>query len=205
MKTTALAALLAAAIGTTAIIPVASAQTATQTDTTVTVEQANHRPDGRMMRMDRTPGAFLDLVCAPDGAEALEVALVRLDHRLELTDTQRPLFDALKAKALTTQTDFADKCAAARPAADATTTPDLVDRMKARIAIDTARLEALNAVLPDFEALFDSLTDAQKASLMPDRHDRREMMRQFRDDAPGRMQRDDAPGRQLRDQAPGRS
>lgn len=190
-STTALAALLVAVIGSTAIIPVASAQDGTK----VTIEQTHFRPDGRMMMRMDGPGAFLDLVCSPDGAEALEVALVRLDHRLELTDAQRPLFDKLKTTALTAQTSFADKCEAARPAKDAATTPDLVDRMKARIVIDTARLEALNAVLPDFEALFDSLTDAQKASLVPDREDRREIFRDFRDQAPGRYLRDQAPGR----------
>jgi hypothetical protein len=192
MKTsvTALAALLVATIGSTAIVPIASAQE----DTKVTIEQTHLRPGGMMMQM-RGPAAFLDLVCAPDGAETLEIALVRLDHRLDLTDAQRPLFDKLKASALTAQTSFADKCAAAMPAKDAKTAPDLVDRLKARIAIDTARIEALNTVLPDFEAFFDSLTDAQKANLLPDRQDRREMFRDFRDEAPGRYLRDQAPGR----------
>ena len=39
--------------------------------------------------------------------------------------------------------------------------------MKAGLAIEQARLTALGDVLPDFEALFNSLTDAQKASLLP--------------------------------------
>jgi hypothetical protein len=191
-SSTALAALLAAAISSTAIVPAALAQDGAK----VTIEQTHFRPEGRMMmRMERGPGAFLDLVCAPDGAEALEIALVRLDHRLELTDTQRPLFDTFKTSALTAQTSFADKCDAAAPAKDAATAPDLVDRLKARIAIDTARLEALNTVLPDFEALFDSLTDAQKSKLVPDRDDRRGFFREFRDHAPGRYFRAPAPGR----------
>jgi hypothetical protein len=187
----ALAALLVAAIGSTALVPVASAQEGAK----VTVEQTHFRPDGRMTMRMEGPGAVLNLVCSADGAEALEIALVRLDHRLELTATQRPLFDALKTSALTAQTSFADKCAATLPAKDAATPPNLIDRMKARIAIDTARLEALNAVLPDFEALFNSLTDAQKASLVPGREDRREIFRDFRDHGPGRYFRDQAPGR----------
>ncbi len=170
-STSAIAALLVAAIGTTAIIPVASAQDSVQLSLDgaqgAAVEDAHFRPD-RAMRDDRRggPGELLDMVCSEDGAENLEIALVRLSHRLDLTEAQQPLFDTLKTAALTAQTSFADTCAAARPAKDADPAPDLIDRMKARIAIDTARIEALNAVLPAFEALYDSLTDAQKANLL---------------------------------------
>jgi hypothetical protein len=141
---------------------------------------------------------IIDLVCSPQGAEELEIGFVRLSHRLELTDAQQPLFDALKTSALTAQTSFADTCAAAMPDKSTDTAPDMIDRLKARIAIDTARLEALNAVLPDLEAFYDSLTDEQKANLLPDRGDRGEhrmMLREFRDMGPGRMERGPAPGR----------
>ena len=98
---------------------------------------------------------------------------MRLSHRLDLTTEQQPLFDALKTKALTTQTSFADECAdrPARPHAD--TTPDLVERLE--VAASRSKKPAstaMNAVLPDFEAFYDSLTDEQKAGLMPS-HDAR--------------------------------
>ncbi|MEQ1770672.1 MAG: Spy/CpxP family protein refolding chaperone [Devosia sp.] len=197
MKTssTALAALLVAAIGSSAIVPLASAQETTPPAPAATaeVQDAHFRPD-RMMRMERGrgPGELLNLVCSPDGAEALEVALVRLSHRLELTDAQQPLFDALKSSALTAQTSFADSCATARPAEGSS--PDLIDGIKSRIAVDTVRLEAMNAVLPDLEKLFDSLTDAQRANLMPERFDRMQQ-RDNRDMGPGRYGRAPAPGR----------
>ncbi|MEO6395051.1 MAG: Spy/CpxP family protein refolding chaperone [Devosia sp.] len=202
MKMSAIAALLAAAIGTTSFVPAAFAQ---QSDD-VTIETVHFRPD-RMVRIERdSPGELLDLVCSDNGAERLEIAFVRLSHRLDITTTQQPLFDALKATALTAQTSFADTCTAARPAKDGTAAPDLVDRMKTRIAIDTARLEALNAVLPDFEAFYASLTDAQKALLMPEHEGRdgRMMRREFRDMGPGRDSRDMGPGRTERGPEPGR-
>lgn len=114
------------------------------------------------------PAGLLGLACSQRGAEALEIALVRLSYRLDLTAQQQPLFDAFRAKALTTQTSFADACAAARPDR-AAGQPDFLARLKARLAIDEARLTALNAVLPDFEALYNSLSDAQRQLLMPGR------------------------------------
>ncbi len=115
--------------------------------------------------------AFLGLVCSDRGAEALEIAFVRLSHRLDLAGEQQPLFDALRTKALTTQTSFADDCKAALPDRSAGTRPDLLDRLKSTLAIEEARLTALNAVLPEFEAFYGSLTDAQKDDLLPRRHE----------------------------------
>lgn len=117
----------------------------------------------------RGAGGLLNLVCSEKGAEALEIGFVRLAHRLDLTAEQQTLFDALKAKALTTQTSFADSCAAARPATSADAKPDLLERLKSGLKIDEARLSAMNAVLPDLEAFYASLTDTQKADLMPQR------------------------------------
>jgi hypothetical protein len=188
-STAALAALLAAAIGTTSFVSVAAAQ-----DAAVKIEKSDFEPGSmRMGRGGFTP--WLNLVCSPKGAEELEIALVRLDHRLTLTDAQKPLYDAFRTSALTAQTGFADKCAAARPAKDAAAKPDLIDALKTRLDLDAARLEALNTVLPDFEKFYDSLTDAQKADLLPDRMERREMMRDFRGPGAGRFLRDGAPGR----------
>ncbi|MEQ1901976.1 MAG: Spy/CpxP family protein refolding chaperone [Devosia sp.] len=198
MKTskTALAALLAATVGIGALVPVAYAQ---QSANQATVEPArfmSHMQDGPMGMMHDGGGfGLVGLVCSADGAEELDVAFTRLSHRLELTADQQKLFDALRTTALTAQTSFADTCTAAMPDKSATTAPDLIDRLKARVAIDTARLEAINKVLPDLEAFYDSLTDAQKASLLPGGHGDRMIYREFRDMGPGRMERGPAPGR----------
>ena len=191
--TTALAALVVAALSL-ASLPVAAQ------DLTPTANRGDrevHRTiirDGGGPGMGRGAGGVLGLVCSEHGAEALEVAFVRLSHRVELTDAQQPLFDALKAKALTTQTSFADDCAAARPDRTANERPNLLEGFKAGLKIEEARLAALNSVLPDFEAFYASLTDEQKADMMP------RIARDHRGDAPGR----DAPGRNMRLPAPGR-
>lgn len=194
----ALAALVVTSIGLSAL-------PATAQDQTTPVAQKSDREIHRVMR-DAGPGrggpmgaGILGLVCAPRGAEALEIAFVRLSHNVELTAEQQTLFDAFKTKALTTQTSFADQCQAAMPDTAADTMPDLVERLKSRLAVDEARLTAMNAILPDFEAFYGSLTDEQKASLMPRMGDRD-------GDRAGRGDGNDrnGPGRQFRHQAPGR-
>lgn len=143
-------------------------------------------PKARMMRAAaRGHGGLLTLVCSPNGAEQLEISLVRMAHRLTLTPEQQPLFDDLRTTALTAQTNFADTCAAARPAKAASTPaapstapaapsapvaatatrPTLVEALKTRIALDTARIEALNTVLPKLETLYAALTDTQKGAI----------------------------------------
>lgn len=112
------------------------------------------------------PGKLLMLACSPRGAETLDVALLRLSYRLDLTAEQKPLFDTFRDKALSTEKSFAETCKADVPAAGGAK-PDFLSRLKSRISIDEARLNALNEVLPSFEALYASLTDAQKAALMP--------------------------------------
>ena len=127
------------------------------------------RPGG-MMRpggMGGGAGGLIALACSDKGAEALDVALLHLSYRLQLTDAQKPLFDTFRTKALTTETSFADTCKASRPDTTADARPDMLARLKAGLAIDQARLTALNTVLPDFETLYDSLTDAQKQSITP--------------------------------------
>ncbi len=131
------------------------------------------RHDRQAMRAERPAGmragaGFPMLVCAPNAAERMEVGLVRLQYRLtDLTDEQKTLYDTFKTTALTTQTKLSDACAAALPAQQADAKPDPVERMKTGIAVQTARLDAMNAVLPDFEAFYNSLTDTQKAALHP--------------------------------------
>ena len=178
-----------------------------QDTTTTPVAQKNDRQIHRMVNRDAGPGraggSILGLVCSDRGAEALEIAFVRWSHALDLTAEQQPLFDALKTKALTTQTSFADDCQAAMPDRTADAKPDLLEGLKARLAIEEAKLTAMNEILPDFEKFYGSLTDAQKADLMPrgfGQHDNGPDDRMGRGDGPG----PDAPGRMFRMPAPGR-
>jgi hypothetical protein len=113
------------------------------------------------------PFAMLALACSDRGAGALEKMLDRSARRLDLSADQQKLFDAFRTKALTAQTGFADACKAARPDRTAQTRPDLLDRVRAGLAVDQARLTALNEVFPDFEALYNSLSDQQKQHLLP--------------------------------------
>lgn len=122
---------------------------------------------GKGMGRGMGPAGLLMLACSDKGAEALETGLVRMAHRLDLTTDQQQLFDTFRTRALTTETSFADTCKASRPDKTADAKPDALARLKAGIAVDQARLTAMTDVLPDFEALFNSLSDQQKADLLP--------------------------------------
>jgi hypothetical protein len=121
-------------------------------------------------RRDGMGGAFslADVTCAPRAAERLETRLDRVTDRLDLTDEQQKLFEEFRASALTAQTGFADTCATMTPAsADAGT--DLIQRLEQRLKFDEARLEAMTELLPPLKSFYESLTDEQKADLMPGR------------------------------------
>jgi len=117
---------------------------------------------GGMNRGDR----LVALACSDKGAEMLQRVLDRSAQRLDLTADQQKLYDTFREKALTTETSFADQCQAARPDRSKGR-PDLITHLQSQLAIDQARITALNAVLPDFQALFDTLSDQQKAQLRP--------------------------------------
>ncbi|MEP7239693.1 MAG: Spy/CpxP family protein refolding chaperone [Devosia sp.] len=121
------------------------------------------------MRGGMGRGELFVLACSGKGAEALDAALLHLSYRLDLTTAQKPLFDAFREKALTTETSFADTCTADMPQKTAGDAPDMLARMKSRLSLEQARITAMNEVLPSFETLYNSLTDAQKQALMPER------------------------------------
>jgi hypothetical protein len=145
------------------------------------------RPGMMMGKLGAGPaGGLLTLACSPKGAEALDIAFVRLSYRLGLTADQQKLFDTLRTDALTAQTKFADDCKAEMPGKTAANNqaPDFLERMKGRLSLEQSRLDAMTKLMPDVEALYASLTPAQKAKLepaMPGRGERPPMM--------GRMQR----------------
>lgn len=207
LNSTAIAALLTAAVALTAVAPASAAQTTSPSTVTKSAtdlqvaensqgwgqhrqngpraghaergQMGDHQRDNQRGGQQRGPGGLMGIFAFERGAEALEIAFVRLSHDITLTDAQKPLFDDLKTTALTAQTEFADALKAARPAApsatataDATTAkPDIATMLKTRIAIETAHTKALSAVLPKLEAFTASLTDEQKAELLPQRPD----------------------------------
>ena len=172
-SSTAIAAILVAVLGFTAV-PVAFAQdtVAPAAPPAATPMQVGgmQMPGMKMRGMRQGRGGMMDLVCSDRGAEAIDIGFVRLSYAIDLTDTQQKLFDDLKTTALAAQAGYAAACTRARGpvATDATapaTAPDLVDRLTARIAIDTAEIDALSMVLPKLEAFHDTLTPEQQAAL----------------------------------------
>lgn len=172
MKTlpmTAIVALLTATIGLTSIVPTYAQQTAAPAQAE---QQSNFRHHDRGPRMGGRMGGG-DFLGFERGAEAVEIAFVRLSHAIEMTPEQQGLFDAFKTAALGAAADFATATVSLRPAAPAegetAVRPDISERLDNRIAIETAKLAALEAVQPAATAFFDSLTDEQKAELTPQR------------------------------------
>lgn len=180
ITTTAIVALMTTTLGFSAVAPAFAQsegliQVAPQAGPDGNMHQRDHGPRrGEGMRGGMRGGS--DLFSFERGAEAIEIALVRLSHAIALTSEQQPLFDALKTSALTAAADFSTATEALRPAAPAAgetpVLPDMSKRLEDRIAVDTARLAALKSVQPAFTAFFDSLSDEQKAQLTPQRPDR---------------------------------
>ncbi|MGV3651383.1 MAG: Spy/CpxP family protein refolding chaperone [Devosia sp.] len=155
-----------------------------------------HGPGMQMQGMGRA-GMLVSFSCAPRAAERLEVGLVRLSHRLDLTDTQQPLFDAFRTSALTAQTGLADSCETLRPdpaAQTAAPAADPVQSVRDRLSVESARIAAIESVLPDYEALVNSLTPEQSALLGP--RQRVGQMRGERAEGRGGWQRHQGPNQQ---------
>lgn len=170
-----LATALASIMGITALVPGVYAQSGPAAPDAPAVAQPgdnggarpDHGPKGD--RRGEHGGGIAGLICSTDGATQLETRLTDIATKLALTAEQQPLFDAYRTAALTAQTTFAETCATVQPAATGTPTtpPDAITVLKDRQVRQTAELDALNAVLPSLEALYNSLTDAQKAVLAP--------------------------------------
>jgi hypothetical protein len=161
ITTTALVALMTATIGLSAAAPAFAQDASPRPDRTHQTERGHGGMGGAR--------GFLDL----RNPDAVEIGLVRLSQRIELTPEQQPLFDAFKTAAMAAAEDFSSVLDSVRPPAPATgqtPTPLPISEMfSTRIAITTAQLDALKAVEPSATAFFDSLTDEQQAQLMPQR------------------------------------
>lgn len=169
------AAILATLMTTTLALGIIVPTSAQDAPASAPMAQPHHggKDFGHFSRpMQRGNGDFLNV---QRGAEAVEVGLVRLAHRLDLTDDQKPLLDALKAAALTAATDFEAVIKDLRPtpptpptdasSAEAPPAPDFSKNLDTRIAIGKANVTALEAIKPSYDAFFGSLTDDQKAKL----------------------------------------
>lgn len=183
--TTTIAALLVATIATGAVVP-AIAQNNAANDRPQAQQQRGGDGEGFRMRRDgqgnrmqmanrmqmRRGGAgqILSMVCSENGADRLQHMLLNIEQRTDPTDDQQALFDTFEASAIQAQTDFAAACATARPDPEQAEATDLVDQIGARLEIQQAHLDAMSAVLPDFEAFYDSLGDEQKQAMQPRRN-----------------------------------
>jgi hypothetical protein len=134
---------------------------------------------------------LLALSCSPRGADRLEHVLLSLSQRLDPTAEQQPLFKEFRTAALTAQTGFADACADLHPARNEADSANLVQRLQDHVALDEARIAAVQSVLPPLENFYDSLTNEQKAMLEPRRGARE---RGDRGERSLRLQRTPAPG-----------
>lgn len=130
---------------------------------------------GMNMRMGPQGGRgmmMIGLGCGPNAAERIEHALVSLSYRIDPTDEQTKLLDDLKTTALDAQQQYASVCDAVMPQRQAkrdASQPksNILEMMQSRLQVDQARVTALGDILPKFEALYNSLSDEQKASLEP--------------------------------------
>lgn len=177
ITTTAIVALMTASLGLGAVAP-AFAQDAP-------AAQAEPAQPAKPGFRGPQRGGFGNILGFERGSEAVEIALVRLAHRLDLTEAQQGLLDTLKSDALAAAETFGTATQALRPAAGETgQRPDFSASLENRIALEKARLAALESVQPAFTAFFDSLTDEQKTALAPQRPERGE--RPHRADRQGR-------------------
>lgn len=131
-----------------------------------------HRPHDGGPRRGGGEG-FLDF---GRGGEGIEIAIVRLSHRIDLTAEQKTLLETFKTDALAAAETFTTATEGLRPTppaegttATAPTPPTFTERLDNRIAMEKAQLAALEAVQPSAKAFFDSLTAEQQAQLTPQR------------------------------------
>src|SRR5690606_6393183 len=109
ITTTAIVALMTASLGLGAVAP-AFAQDAP-------AAQAEPAQPAKPGFRGPQRGGFGNILGFERGSEAVEIALVRLAHRLDLTEAQQGLLDTLKSDALAAAQTFGTATQALRPAA----------------------------------------------------------------------------------------
>ncbi|MDB5529024.1 MAG: hypothetical protein JWR51_2127 [Devosia sp.] len=179
MKTisaTAIVALMTVSVGLAAAAPAMAQQAQPRFQQHMQHQGWGGNNQGNTMRPNRDGAGLGGLLAFGRDSERLEIALVRLTHAIDLTDEQKTLLESFKTDALAAQADFTKVVEANRPDAPAAGAPrqrpDIVARLDQRIALEQAHVAALTAVQPSFQAFIASLTDEQKAQLMPQREER---------------------------------
>ena len=130
----------------------------------------NSHAQGQMQRGGKNAqrgnkSGFLKFACSDEAADKLDTMLSKMSEKFELTNEQEGLYDDFKTAALTAQTNFADNCSS--PKADVAEKDDanIVMRLNVQRHNMAATVTALDEVLPELEAFFDSLSDEQKAAM----------------------------------------
>ncbi len=106
-------------------------------------------------------GKFLSFFCSDNAITKIENRLEKMAQILDLNSEQENLFNDYKSAFLTAQTQYADNCIIPEKNANL----DLIDRIKIQQKNTEFRISAINEILPQFEAFFDSLTDEQKGKI----------------------------------------
>jgi hypothetical protein len=115
---------------------------------------------GRGMRADFSPQqACIDRVARRAGFVAY------IGAKLNLTADQKPLWDKVATAAQTAQDNQRQVCATLKPAADQSAPPTVLDRMKRREQMLSAKLQGLQQTEPAVQALYQALSPEQKAIL----------------------------------------
>jgi hypothetical protein len=119
--------------------------------------------DGHMGWMHHgDPAAFHANMCSDRYArEAAKLAYV--DAKLDLTSSQRPLFEAWKTSVLGSAKAGESACLAHRP--DMAHPPTALERAAMMRKMLEGRLAAMDAAQPSLEVFYNSLSVAQKADL----------------------------------------
>lgn len=126
---------------------------------------------GSMGFLDRSFAGH-GMFCKGNSAEFADVMLVRLEHRLKVTDDQKQAFDTFKDATRTAIAKLSEDCPEPRASRGASNDesrerkiPTPVERLAKRQEKLESSLEALKAYRPAAEAFYAKLTDEQKKTL----------------------------------------
>lgn len=126
---------------------------------------------GSMGFLDRSFSGH-SMFCKGNSAEFADIMLVRLEHRLKVTDDQKEAFDTFKDATRTAIAKLSEDCPEGRGPRGASDEesgerkhPTPVERLAKRQERLESSLEALKAYRPAAEAFYAKLTDDQKKTL----------------------------------------
>jgi LTXXQ motif family protein len=122
---------------------------------------------GGLMGLAGYRGPRFRKICRGDGAEMTDHMMVRIEHKVKLTEAQRPAFDELKTAARTAAEKLQSACPKAPTVTDqkgrAVVSP--IERLTHAETSLMATLDALKIVRPAAEKFYAVLDDKQKAKL----------------------------------------